>query len=262
MKMTLEQMLKLGEIDAKVSTVREQYVKSPTFNVPFALAVSLGREKEPEFAQIFQSYQDKNPIAQQAYLDRYVNTTAGELITAISSNVSGAVKGLTHEETLARYLLTSPIKPGKYGVSPEWNKSYASAHAAQQALSDEKGLAVIAQKYVATQVESLTKKKVDAGMLDAFKWVYENEPELAIQSVKLDLSTKVGKFLDGFKISDAQKYVSGRFEALKDEEKSIEAYRIGKAVYESAQRIKAEKEAEKARKEAEKVEKAKAKKAA
>lgn len=251
--MKLTDIIALGKIDSDGRGIAEAYAKSPTFNAPFELAKAEGREKEPGLANIIALYENKNPIEHTGFIEQYVGANGGVLTDAVLGNRDVAIKGLAHKDTLAAYLLEDKLKPGKFGPSDEWNKTYATARDAHIVLKDERGLAGLAEGYVAGQVDSLKKKKVSAGMLNAVGWVYQNEPGFVIESIKAEKKAAVRKFLESFKVADGQKYVANRLNSLKGDDQKAEAYRIGRTVYDSSVAIAEEKKAaEEAKKKAKK----------
>ncbi len=249
--MKLDDIIALGKIDALGSQIAEAHKRSPTFNAPLALARAEGREKEPELAGIIASYENQNPINHGKYIHEYVGANAGVLTEAVLGNTDTAIKGLLDDGFLANYLLNNNREPGKFGVSDEWNKTYANAREANAtllALKDKEKVGSLIENYATGQLKSLEKKKVSAGMLAAVAWAYQNNPKLLIESIELANTSIVNNFYEEFNVADGQKYVANRFASLKDDEKVKEAYEIGRVLYQSTEQLKAKKEAEKAEK--------------
>ncbi|MSS74424.1 hypothetical protein EXS72_02170 [Candidatus Pacearchaeota archaeon] len=232
--MELEEIIKLGTRDISGNQIKQAFDKDQSVNAVAKFIQLEGREKDERLVPILNASFDMPPARQRAYLEQTVKQYAGELSSAVTSNLPLAIGGISDKRVLAEYLLDSPIEPRKFeGANEEWLKSYAGAYSAHELLKNPEKLGKHVESYVTNQIESLKKDGLSKGILEAVAWFYNAHPDYAEVKAKNDLIKIMKNFSDSLDFSEGQKYISGIYATLKPADQSAEAYRIGQAVTKS-----------------------------
>jgi hypothetical protein len=227
--MKTDDIKKLAVRDRKGREISNALREDSSIDAYTALVALEGRLNNPRLSPALASAPDMTPARQRRNLEQSLATYESELTDAVVENIDASVRGF-EDAGLVKYLISTPLKPGKHGgVSKEWLASYAAARDATALLNDpERELPGRMAKYIESQLESLKKDKVSDGIIAGLVWAYGNNSEIVQKAVLADAAKNIKEF-EG-KSKEGRSYVAALLKKLKGKEQRTEAYRVGQAL--------------------------------
>lgn len=229
MKVTLDDVVGAGKKAKATDSYKVRFEEAGgSLNAVFDVAGIDGMDKynPAGYAALRDDAANMTPARQRGYLEGFVKDVFVEVVGATQPKIRAAIEGVK-PEILRPYVLSKKVVKYK-GADQEIVDAHESAAKAQKVLTDEGELRKASGAYEKKLLDA-TKKNSLKG---ALAWVLKNNPSVGVGAVQKDAAEKLKKFND-IDATRLASYAFGRYGALDDKGKAVEAYEIAKALADS-----------------------------